>query len=168
MRNEEGRLVSSGVFRDLPATPWPTLGGKRGATGDSTRLGERPREGELPLFSRGPTHPPSLPFSRLARRESTACSSESSPRFGAATLPRYPCSWTAGAPPPSVLSLSISLSHWLVPHSTFWCFLVPFNSYLPWNFISSLPGCVSCGSLHPRTRVFRASLVRNAVCLLDV
>lgn len=55
-----------------------------------------------PLFAS--RHARSLPFSRLARRESTACFSESNPWFEATTLPRYPCSWTAAAPPSRSLS----------------------------------------------------------------
>lgn len=91
---------------------------------------------DYPLFA--VQYARSLSFSRLARRESTACFSESSPWFEATTLPRYSCSWTATALPlpSSVLSLLVFLSRssFRTRHLLTSFVSLSFSFCLPWKF----------------------------------
>lgn len=131
---------------------------------------KRTRE-DYPLFA--VQYARSLSFSRLARRESTACFSESSPWFEATTLPRYSCSWTATAPSPSILCplpLGISLSIFLSysPPSHFVCFSLFFSFRLPGNSISVLPSCCVhfAPSSYSSSSLTSSSSIRHAV--LDI
>lgn len=118
---------------------------------EATRVGACRRYKKTTLFSVS-RHTRSLPFSRLARRESTACSSESNPWFEAATLPRYPCSWTTTTPPSRSLSffsrVFCRLCQLATPYLFLSSFSFPFVSLVSLSefYLNCLTACLALSS----------------------
>lgn len=139
----KGCKMSIGDFRNFLLLVLRTFfffGGNEGHARVKTPR-KRTRE-DHPLFA--VQYARSLSFSRLARRESTACFSESSPWFEATTLPRYSCSWTATAPSPSILcplplGISLSRSSFRTRHLLTWFVSLSFFHFATLGILS--PSC---------------------------